>query len=135
MTETVVEVLAILGFLISYYSLYVEKRFAEEKNYKPICDINDIISCSKAFTSKYGKFAGVPNPYLGFVFYLGVFLLVANGYGVLAFWVSVISIAGSLYLAYLQYFKVKTLCLVCTSLYIINILLVVFCYRFAFVGL
>ncbi|MBI2577028.1 vitamin K epoxide reductase family protein [Candidatus Woesearchaeota archaeon] len=132
MTETTVEVLALLGFVISYYSLYVEKRFAQEKNYKPICDINDRISCSKAFTSKYGKFAGIPNPYLGFVFYLAVFLLAANGFAMAVFWLSAISLAGSLYLAYLQYFKVKTFCLVCTSLYVINILLAVYSYKTAF---
>ncbi len=132
MTEAIIEILGLLGFVVSYYSLYVEKRFAEDKDYKPICDINDTISCSKAFTSKYGKFAGIPNPYLGLVFYLAVFLLVANGFAMLVFWLSVLSVAGSLYLAYLQYFKVKTFCLVCTSLYAINILLVANTYQLAF---
>ena len=38
--------LAVLGFILSVYTWYIESK---PTNYKPICDISKNISCTKAF--------------------------------------------------------------------------------------
>ena len=53
-------VLGVIGFLLSWYSYYAEKKFCRTRR-KMICDINDKISCTKAFTSVYGKTFGISN--------------------------------------------------------------------------
>lgn len=127
-------VLSILGFLLSLYSYYAEKKFCKTKR-KMICDINDKISCTKAFTSIYGKTFGISNSLYGMVFYL--FILILSFYNLkYVFYLSILAVLGSVYLAYVLYFKVKSFCIVCNSIYLVNILLLVFSYYYVsiFVG-
>ena len=126
MSEATIELLAAIGFFLSYYALSVEKNFKRKENYKPICDINDTISCSRAFNSKWGSLAGFPNPKIGTLVYAAIFLLIANNFIFPVILLSIISLVVSIFLAYIQYFKLKVFCFVCTSIYIVNILLVYF---------
>ena len=70
--------LSLLGFLVSLYAIYVEKK-AENKKYKPICDLTDKISCTKALTSKYGKIFKIKNSIFGIIFYSIIFILSLMG--------------------------------------------------------
>ena len=123
-----IQIIAIIGYLVSLYSFYVEKK-SKSKDYKALCDINDKMSCTKAFSSKYGKLFMVSNSTMGIVFYFIVFLLAYFNQINYVFYLSVLAIIGSICLAYLLYFKVKTICIVCTGIYLVNILLVIFSYR------
>jgi uncharacterized membrane protein len=71
-----------IGALLSLYSFYVEMSAEADENYEAMCDINEYVSCTKVFTSPYGRGMGlvapfmgedsifnVPNGLLGFVFY------------------------------------------------------------------
>ena len=121
-------VLGVIGFLLSWYSYYAEKKFCRTRR-KMICDINDKISCTKAFTSVYGKTFGISNSIYGMVFYLVV--LISSFYDIrYVFYLSILSVLGSIYLAYILYFKVKSFCLVCSSIYLVNILLLIFSYYY-----
>lgn len=40
------------GLGLSIYSYTVELQLENDPNYSPMCDINQHMSCSKAFTSK-----------------------------------------------------------------------------------
>lgn len=42
-----------IGVILSIYALYVEINAESNNNYEAMCDINEHISCSKVFTSKY----------------------------------------------------------------------------------
>ena len=44
-----------VGLIISGYSYYVHIAKKADENYVALCDIDETISCSKVFTSKYGK--------------------------------------------------------------------------------
>ena len=44
-----------VGLIISGYSYYVHMAKKADENYVALCDIDETISCSKVFTSKYGK--------------------------------------------------------------------------------
>ena len=100
-----IRLLAIIGFLLSLYAYYVEKK-SSEKDYKPICDLSKNISCTKAFKSKYGSLLGFSNSFFGLLFYLSVVLLAELKHFNLIFFISILSFLGSIYLAYLSY-KIK----------------------------
>ncbi|XP_017044382.2 vitamin K epoxide reductase complex subunit 1 isoform X1 [Drosophila ficusphila] len=65
------------GFVISVYSLYVKMKLQEDESYRPLCDVNENISCSLVFKSDYGNGFGLskitklnpPNGVIGCVFY------------------------------------------------------------------
>ena len=48
-----------VGLTISGYSYYVSMAKKADENYVALCDIDETISCSKVFTSKYGKGSNV----------------------------------------------------------------------------
>jgi vitamin-K-epoxide reductase (warfarin-sensitive) len=115
--------LSIIGFLLSLYALYVEYKVEKEASYKAVCDINNRMSCTKAFTSKYGKILGISNAYYGVVYYLIVFVLTFTVYSDIIFYLAILGGVGSIYLAYILYFKLKDICVVCTSVYVVNVLM------------
>ncbi len=43
--------LAVVGILLSAYALYVDRKIDRKADYKAVCDINDRVSCSRAFKS------------------------------------------------------------------------------------
>lgn len=104
-----------------------------------LCDINEHISCSKVFTSKYGKgfgliapvlgessFLNMPNSIYGLLFYsLQMYLCTVHSYnGTLVQLVTAaISLAGCAYLAFVLFFILEDVCVVCISTYVVNGLL------------
>jgi vitamin-K-epoxide reductase (warfarin-sensitive) len=117
--------LSMFGLILSIYALYVKIR-SKNKKYKPLCDIKKNVSCSKAFSSKYGKLIILPNPLWGIIIYS---VLIAGTYLDINFVTKsliFLILLTTLYLMYLSYFKQKNFCLVCTGIYIVNILLFVF---------
>ena len=42
-----------VGFILSCYALAVELKSENDKDYRAYCDINEYVSCTKAFSSKY----------------------------------------------------------------------------------
>ncbi|MBS3128819.1 vitamin K epoxide reductase family protein [Candidatus Woesearchaeota archaeon] len=120
-----IPILAIIGLLLSLYALYVKTKAEKNKKYKPLCDISENISCTKAFLSKEGSLTGFPNPLIGIFYYVIIFSLFYIKQNQIIFYFSFIAALGSLYLAYLSYIKQKNFCLVCTGIYVVNILLMV----------
>ena len=121
---TIINWLAILGFLLSLYFLYVKTK-QKNNNYKALCDISDTISCSKAAKSNYSALFGFSNAILGVIFYPIVFILQLSSFNFYIFYLSIIASLFSLYLIYIS-FKIKVLCPVCITTYIINFLILYF---------
>jgi len=126
--EWVLYLLAVIGFLLSGYAFYIDRKLKKNSSYKAVCDINDKMSCTKAFSSKHGKTFGVSNGIWGMLFYAVVFVLLLIRMSEFVFYLSILAVLGSVYLAFVLYTKVKDFCLVCNSIYLINILLLVFSY-------
>ncbi|HZW61468.1 MAG TPA: vitamin K epoxide reductase family protein [Candidatus Babeliales bacterium] len=116
-------ILALLGFSISLYTYIIEKKITLNPQYKPVCDLSDRISCSKPIKSAYGSLFFVSNSLIGLVFYLLVALLAINDAINLILIAAIGATIASCILAYILYFKIKAICLLCTSLYIVNIIL------------
>ena len=119
-----IRLLCMLGIALSAYALYVKKRFDQDNTYKATCDISDKISCTKAFSSGHGTLFLLPNSVWGILFYFLVFFCSYISLK-LVFFLALLSVFGSVYLAYILYTKVKSYCLICTSIYAVNFLLLV----------
>lgn len=118
-----VMLISFVGFTISLYGLWVEYQVKKDANYKAVCDISDRASCSKTFLSPWGALLGVSNTYLGLIFYLAMFVLGGLHLNGLVLLGAVGACIFSLFLAYILYAKVKTICFICISIYVINALL------------
>ncbi len=124
--DTAIYTTAIAGFVLSLYTLYIEYQLKKNTSYKAVCDINDRMSCTRTFSSGYGKMFGISNAYPGFLFYLVVIGLTYYAQFDFLLYVTVFGVLFSAYLAYLLYFKLKHFCLVCNGIYLVNILLLIF---------
>ncbi|KAG7207421.1 hypothetical protein KM043_009070 [Ampulex compressa] len=124
----------LIGLVLCYYAYTVEIAKEKDDSYVALCDINEYISCTKPFTSKYGKgFGLIPsdsvfylnNPIYGFGFYTIIAILsLSNTYyaSIIVVGLNIVSNMGSVYLAYILY-SINTLCIVCISTYVINALI------------
>ncbi|MFZ9519947.1 MAG: vitamin K epoxide reductase family protein [Silvanigrellaceae bacterium] len=123
-------VLGLVGFGVSLYALTLHMQ-TKASTQALTCDINDAVNCSKVIGGEYGEFMGLPLGALG-MSYFGIVMAMAF---VPAFlqasesWmarrqliVATVGASVSLFLAYVSYFKVGAVCLVCTSVHAISIL-------------
>ncbi len=120
--------LALAGIVISIYAYTVEMNISKNPEYKPACDLSDKISCSRVMASGYGKMLGISNALIGVAFYSLVFILACFSAATLIFYLSIAAVLVSIGLAYISYFRIKSFCLVCTSVYVVNILLLIVSY-------
>ncbi len=117
----IIILLAFIGFCLSLYAYFVEQRVKKDPTYKPACNISDRISCTKPLVSPYGKLMGFSNSYLGLIYYpvLGLISLFGNTLSLVI--LATGSLLFTLYLAYILFTKIKSLCLICLSIYAVNI--------------
>ncbi len=120
--------LTILGVFLSLYALIVELRL-KNKEYTPLCDISELVSCSKAFLSPYGRLFGFPNPLIGIVAYLVLIYLIQTEAYRAVFLLSSLGVLFSFYLGYISYVRLRNFCIICTCIYIINLLLFFFSWK------
>ena len=122
-----VNVLSFFGFLLSAYALWVRWN-CRKSGYRPLCDISDRISCTKAFASGVGVTLGIPNPIYGVLFYPLVAMLWQSGSLPAARLLAVLAVLASTYLAYVSY-KQRNFCVVCAAIYTANIAMLVAVYQ------
>lgn len=116
-------IILIAGFLLSLYALYLERRITRNKEYAPVCDISNRISCTKPIMSGYGKIFGLSNAFLGLIFYTSMIIVLFLGYAKLLFWGALGACVASVYFAYVLFLKIRVFCVVCVALYVVNALL------------
>ncbi len=113
--------LALSGLALSLYAL----RVARGKRVRRACDLDEHVSCTRAFTSPASRTLGIHNAWYGIVFYaLAAALSLTPLVGVLAT-LCALAACASLRLAYVSYVRMRNFCLVCTATYLVNIALLV----------
>ncbi|CAN9509076.1 unnamed protein product [Ophioblennius macclurei] len=128
--------LCVFGLMLSVYALHVELSRESNPDYRAMCDLGESVSCSKVFTSRWGRGFGLlqfvvtkdsplnqPNSVLGILFYtlqMGLGLSLSKKAAQFLVFASWVSVAGSLYLASILAFVLGDFCMVCVSTYIIN---------------
>lgn len=115
-------ILSFIGLVLSFYAVYVRNRSIEDKGYKPFCDINKHISCTKAFRSRHYQTFYFPNTVYGIIYYF-IALIMSNRYPHYLFYLSLAVLYPTVYLMYISYIKQKNFCIVCSCIYLINILM------------
>ena len=121
---TSVFIIAIIGLCLSVYGFFIEYKLDENPDYKPVCDLSDRVSCSKTFLSPYSKLLKVSNVFLGILFYSAMMLFAWLEYTTLIWYSALAAALTSVLFAYILFFKVRTICLLCISIYLVNIALV-----------
>lgn len=132
-----ITILSITGVLFCIYAIRVEKS---EKGYVPICERGDGMSCKKVLKSDFafmareyfgvrrGSMFDLSNAQYGLIYYTFIYLFwtwpltLIPYHHILFFIMTLFSIFGCFVLAYILKYVLKTLCLVCVGIYILNII-------------
>ena len=118
---------ALLGLAASSASSWVHYRLLNDPAHESFCDVNATLSCTEAYTSRFGAFAGVPIALFGVLFFAFVLGLIALGTRSATtrenlpgyiFAMSTLGLAAVLYLAYASYFILHVVCLLCVGTYV-----------------
>ncbi|XP_053789191.1 vitamin K epoxide reductase complex subunit 1 [Vidua chalybeata] len=131
--------LCVAGAALSVYALHVEHEAARDPSYRAACDLGPSVSCTRVFSSRWGRGLGlvepvlggdsalnVPNGAIGLLFYLLQGLLGASRGRVAAATLlasSAVSALASLWLGAVLLFGLRDLCVVCLSTYGVNLAL------------
>ncbi|MET3806383.1 putative membrane protein [Nakamurella sp. UYEF19] len=116
--------LCLVGLLISAYLTY--EHFTDSATLA--CSDNGAINCLKVTTSQWSEIAGVPVAVAGLAFFLAMTLLCAptrftREVGVLRLVGVVVGTVMVLWLVYVEIFKVDAICLWCTGVHVVTLLL------------
>lgn len=115
--------LSLIGCAISLYAFFIEKKLRANPRYKPMCDLSDLVSCSRPILSKYNSIVGFSNALVGIIYYAFTTLLSLFDQATILLYCSSASLGVSAVLAYILYVRVKSFCLICNALYLINIVM------------
>src|SRR5687768_9369334 len=128
MAIKVMTAFALLGLGASTYSTWVHYRILNDPTYvESVCDVSATVSCTAAYSSRFGTFVGVPVAIFGTLFFVFVVFLIAwsvrspvtrdnlAGY---IFAASTLGLAAVLYLAYASYFILGVVCVACLTTYV-----------------
>ncbi|MEE6469749.1 hypothetical protein FKM82_008754 [Ascaphus truei] len=134
-----------LGILLALYAYHVEREKERDPGYQALCDLSEWVRCSSVLSSRWGRGFGLlgsifgkdsvmnqPNSVFGLVFYLLQLLLgmtVSAVAALLLMTSSIVSVMGSLYLAYILYFVLKDFCVICIATYLLNFILLIINYK------
>ena len=121
-------VLAAVGLTASVSSTYMHYQLVSDPGYTSFCDINETVSCTTLYQSRYGSVGGVPVALAG-VFWFGVVLLLTladrrapdvsreNVAGYFLVW-STIGLSVGMYMAFASLYVLQTFCLMCGLVYV-----------------
>ncbi|CAJ0942899.1 unnamed protein product, partial [Mesorhabditis belari] len=128
------------GLVVSIYGLYVEISSEANPNYRAACDLSALISCTKALNSEYGRGFGLigkvfgddsilnqKNAVYGTVGFsvLGVLQLSQSDFStIISLLAAILMNISTVYLFIVQ-LHLKTICLVCYSIYTVNFLFLI----------
>jgi uncharacterized membrane protein/predicted DsbA family dithiol-disulfide isomerase len=126
--------LAAVGFCISAALTYLHLRaVADPEGYKSFCNISPGVNCDAVALSKYAVVLGVPNSVYGALFYVLLGLLAVTAARSsraqelrLAGHLFILASGALLYSFYLggiSYFRLRTVCVLCSALYVVNLAL------------
>lgn len=117
-------ILASVGFILSAYLLWVKRQLRNDVRYEPFCDFSDRISCSSVLKSEYADLFFLPNAMVGLFFYAFIVVTYLLGWYLFVIAFSLFATIVSFFLAGMLV-RMRKLCVVCVSTYLINIALLV----------
>ena len=91
--------------------------------YTPWCDFSESVSCSRAFTSSYSHALGVHNGWFGVLAYPIIAWLAMAGRSLELLGAGTLLVLASASLAYVSFVKMRNYCVVCTAVYVVNLMI------------
>jgi protein-disulfide isomerase/uncharacterized membrane protein len=124
--------LGAIGVGVSAVIENVHRRLGADAGYTSFCNVGAGINCDVVLASQYATLAGISVGLLAVAFYLGV---VGSGlgaalspsarrralFGRCAFGLAIFGLLYSLYMAFIAFFVLNTVCLLCATLYLVSI--------------
>ena len=118
---------ALIGFASALTSTYVHYQLVHDPTYTTFCDVNESVSCTQVYQSRFGTIGNVPVALLG-AFWFGLVLLlsVAAGHGFASLGESIggyllvlstFGLAAVLFLGFESFVVLGVVCLLCTVVY------------------
>ena len=122
-----VVIFALVGLVSSSVSTYMHNRAIDEPTYLSFCDISAKISCTEVYLSQYGTVRGIPVALGGVIWFMAVLLLATvrsrrspqfqQSLPTYLVMVSIPALAAVIYFVYVSFFVLKTLCMLCATVY------------------
>src|SRR3954463_8699633 len=118
---------SLVGLAVSSAAAYTHYHLLYDPAYRSFCDVNETISCTQVYLSRFSTVRGVPIALFGATAFVGAGLLSISGLtarpavresvpGYL-FVLSTLSLAVILYLGYASFVLLKAVCLLCLTTY------------------
>jgi uncharacterized membrane protein/protein-disulfide isomerase len=118
---------ALVGLGASASAAYTHYHMLYDPSYRSFCDVNETISCTQVYQSRFSTVRGVPVAIFGAMWFAVAALLSVSGLtarqsvresvpGYL-FALSTLALAVVLYLGYASFFLLKAVCLLCLTTY------------------
>jgi uncharacterized membrane protein len=120
-------VLCVLGLAVSAYLTY--EHYSSSTSLA--CPDTGAINCLKVTTSSYSKILGIPVALLGLLFYVGMTVLcLPPAWSAANPWVGRVRLLGAVsgvvlvvYLVWAELFRIDAICLWCTAVHVLTVLL------------
>jgi len=118
--NNLIYLLALIGILLSLYTIYLFRKVSKDQNATAVCDINNRFSCTEVAKSPDAKIFGIPNGVFGIGFYILIALLWFLQF---FFYAKILAILGLIMTFYFIYklYKLHKICIVCCGIYIVNL--------------
>lgn len=126
---------ALAGIMISVELTYLHIRAIGNPDYQSFCNISEAINCDKVNSSKYSEILSIPISHLGSLTYILVIILafsslrghpLTNMLSTFNLLIFVLCNLYSLLLFYISLAIIRSFCILCCGLYIVNLLLLIF---------
>jgi len=128
-------ILGWFGLIVATELTWVYYKSYGDPSYHPGCEINATIDCKAVALSPYSRFLGLPNSIYGIAVYSLVLILIPfrlkshfrifKHLELYLALLALVSFVMSVYLAYISFFVLHTICIWCTTLYGIDLLFLV----------
>jgi protein-disulfide isomerase/uncharacterized membrane protein len=118
---------SLVGLGASAAAAYTHYHLLYDPAYRSFCDVNETISCTQVYLSRFSTFRGIPVALFGATVFVGAALLSISGLTARSavrenvpgylFVLSTLSLAVILYLGYASFVLLKAVCLLCLTTY------------------
>jgi uncharacterized membrane protein/protein-disulfide isomerase len=119
-------IFTLVGLAAALAATWVHAELVRHPDLSSVCDVSATVNCTDAYSSSYGKVAGVPVAVLGVLFFGGVLLLQLGArlfavpdpahVGGYVFALSLPGVAFAAYLAITSWFVLHVVCLICVTI-------------------
>ncbi|HYD48362.1 MAG TPA: thioredoxin domain-containing protein [Terriglobales bacterium] len=131
---------AAIGLWVSITIENVKRQLDSDANFASFCNVNARVNCDVVLSSDYANLFGVSVSLLACLYYGGMLLLAAGlvysesfsrrrSLAAALFAGSIFGLIFSIYMAYVAFFVLNTVCLLCSALYLVSLVVFVFSWR------